>query len=203
MTATAPPKVTPARRRLLRSLPGYDPYKLAGDCWFDSDAGDRVVRFFSGCLKHVKGPMGGKKFVLEGWQEAVVLNLFGWKRPDGSRRFRECLIYVAKKNGKTAWMAGVLLFMLGFDGEPGAEVFSAASSREQASLAFSHAAGRALDDAWARGAQRVGPQPVAAEHGAVGVRLGRACRTAQAARAQDRSTGGVEGGARLVRREPQ
>lgn len=140
-TLTAPPKITKDRRRLLKSLPGYDPFKTRGDCWFDADAADRVVRFFSGCLKHVKGPMAGKPFALEGWQEGVIQNLFGWMRPDGTRRYRECFLYVAKKNGKTAFSAGVLLYMLGFDGEASAEVYSAAASRDQASLVFDHAKG--------------------------------------------------------------
>lgn len=127
--------------RLLRSLPGYDPFAQAGECRFDADAAWRAVEFFRTQIKHVKGERAGKSFALERWQTALVANLLGWILPDGTRRYRECLLYVPKKNGKTAWAAGLLLYMLTEDGEQGAEIYSAASSREQASLVFSHATG--------------------------------------------------------------
>ena len=46
-------------------------------------------------------------FALEPWQEAIMLNLFGWKRPDGTRRYRESLIFVPRKNGKSILAAGI------------------------------------------------------------------------------------------------
>lgn len=125
----------------LRMLPGYDPLAQAGDCYFDADAAEAACAFFGECIRHVKGKEAGQPFVLEPWQRAVVGNLFGWKRPDGSRRYRECFLYVAKKNGKTAFAAGLLLYVLACDGEQGAEVYSAAATRDQAALVFQHAAG--------------------------------------------------------------
>jgi phage terminase large subunit-like protein len=60
--------------------------------------------------------------------------LFGWKRADGSRRFRKGYLEVARKNGKTTLAAGVGLFLAFAEGEPGAEVYSAATKRDQAKI---------------------------------------------------------------------
>jgi len=83
----------------------------------------------------------GAPFKLQPWQQAVTGCLFGWKRPDGTRRYRECFLYVPKKNGKTAWAAGLLLCVQTTDREFGAELYSAASSRDQATLVFAHVVG--------------------------------------------------------------
>lgn len=114
---------------------------LGAGLWFDVEAALRPVRFFRHVLKHVKGPLAGQPFELADWQKAVVGCLFGWKRADGTRRYREALIYVAKKNGKSAFVAGLVLYVMTQDGELGAELYSAAASRDQAAVIFSHAAG--------------------------------------------------------------
>lgn len=108
---------------------------------FDVDAAQHVVDFF-GCLRHSKGEWGaagGRIFVLEPWQVFILANLFGWKRADGTRRFREAYIEVARKNGKTTFIAGIGLYMLLADDEPGAEVYSAATKKDQAKLLFDEA----------------------------------------------------------------
>ena len=116
----------------------YDPTRDAGDCRWDSDAAEKAVGFFPDLLKHVKGFSG--RFDLQPWQRNWIATLFGWKRPDGTRRYRECLAAVPRKNGKTVTAAGLALFTLLADGERGAEVYSAAFSRDQASLVFEPAA---------------------------------------------------------------
>lgn len=124
-------------RKLLRKIPGYDPFADAGDCWFDADAAQLAIDFFPECIKHVKGKkFAGKPFVLEEWQQAIVANLFGWKRPDNTRRYRTAFIFVPRKNGKTTFGSGLVIYVLFCDGEPGAECYSAAADKEQASLAF-------------------------------------------------------------------
>jgi phage terminase large subunit-like protein len=125
-------------------LPGYNPHDQAGECRFDEAAAAYAIAFIEECCKLAKGSAAraaGTPFLLEPWQKAIVANLFGWKRADGTRRYRECLIYVAKKNGKTAFVAAVMLYVLCCDNEFGAELYSAASCKEQASLLFSHAIG--------------------------------------------------------------
>src|SRR5208282_3135284 len=67
-------------------------------------------------------------------------NIFGWYKADGTRRYREIYIEVGRKNGKTTLMAGIGLYMLFADGEPGAEVYSAAYKKDQARIVFEEAA---------------------------------------------------------------
>ncbi len=122
--------------RILRAIPGYDPYETAGDCVFDKDAAQLACDFFPECLQHVKGEWGGRPLVLEKWQKAVIGNIFGWKRPDGARRYREAMLYVPRKNGKTAMAAGIVALTLFCDQEPGAEIYSAAGDRDQATLVY-------------------------------------------------------------------
>lgn len=106
--------------------------------FFDKDAAQRVVDFF-GFLKHSKGEWGGKTFVLEPWQVFILANIFGWMRADGTRRFRKVYIEVARKNGKTTFMAGIGLYLLLMDNEPGAEIYSAATKKDQATIVFDEA----------------------------------------------------------------
>lgn len=105
---------------------------------FDRAAADFVIKFFS-FLQHSKGEWAGQPFKLEPWQMFLVWVLFGWKRADGLRRFRTAYIEVPRKNGKTTLMAGLGLFLLTADGEPGSEVYSAATKRDQAKLLWSEA----------------------------------------------------------------
>lgn len=107
---------------------------------YNSEKAQRVVNFF-GLLKHSKGEWGNTPFVLEPWQVFVLCNLFGWYwKVDGTRRFREAYIEVARKNGKTTFLAGIGLYMLVMDEEPGAEIYSAATKKDQARILFDEAA---------------------------------------------------------------
>lgn len=117
----------------------YDPNEGDHDCIYDPAVAERAVGFFRECLKHTKGPTAGKPFDLEPWQADATRVLFGWLRPDGTRRYRQSYITVPRKNGKTTWAAGLALYMLFADGEAGAQCYCAATDREQASLAFSTA----------------------------------------------------------------
>lgn len=110
------------------------------DIYFDPKAAARAIKFFS-FLKHSKGRnFAGKEFELSDWQEFIIYCLFGWKNPDGSRRFTMSYTEVAKKNGKSTLAAGIGLYMMISDGEPGAEIYSAATMRDQAKIVFNEAA---------------------------------------------------------------
>ncbi len=122
--------------RILRLVPGYDPFESAGDCVFDEEAAELACGFFPDCLSHVKGEWAGTPFVLEDWQKAVIGNTFGWKRPDGTRRYREVFLYIPRKNSKTTMAAGFVIEGLFCEGEPGAEIYSAAGDRDQATLVY-------------------------------------------------------------------
>jgi len=126
---------------IIRLIPGYDPVATAGECRFDEAAARLALDFFEECLRHVKGKLRGQPFKLQPWQQAIVANIFGWKRPDGLRRYREALIYVPRKNGKTTLAAGIINYMLFVDREPGAEIYSAAADRDQARLVWDQVVG--------------------------------------------------------------
>jgi phage terminase large subunit-like protein len=106
--------------------------------WFDRQAAEHALRFF-GFLRHSKGEWAGQPFLLEPWQQFIVWVMFGWKRRDGFRRYRTAYIEVPRKNGKTTMMAGLGLYLMVADGEPGAEVYAAATKRDQAKLCWSEA----------------------------------------------------------------
>ena len=87
--------------------------------WFDSAAAEEIVRFFPRILRHSKGRWAGAPVVLEPWQQFALWSIFGWKREDGTRRFRTSYLEVARKNGKSTLAAGVGLYLVTADGEPG------------------------------------------------------------------------------------
>jgi hypothetical protein len=97
------------------------------------------AKTFFGFLRHSKGEWAGQTFALASWQAFVVGSLFGWQRSDGLRRFRTAYCAVPRKNGKSTLSAGIGLYLLVADGEQGAEIYSAATSRDQARIVFDEA----------------------------------------------------------------
>jgi len=111
-----------------------------GEYWYDPKAAQAACDFFAKYLCLTEGEWAGRPFVLQHWQEHdVVRPLFGWKRADGTRRYRRCFIWIPRKNGKTEFAAGLMLLMLLGDGEPGGQVFSIAAEKDQASIVFNKA----------------------------------------------------------------
>lgn len=110
---------------------------LEGEFWFDEKTASAAVGFFKSHIKLTEGEWSGRPFVLEPWQENdIVRPLFGWKRADGTRRYRRCYVWVARKNGKTELAAGIALLMLLGDAEPAGQVYSMALDKDQASIVF-------------------------------------------------------------------
>lgn len=108
---------------------------------FDAKKADNAVEFFRRYLRHTKGKYAGSPFLLEGWQaDEIIRPLFGTVKDDGTRQYRLAYVEIPRKNGKSEMAAGVALKLLTADGESGAEVYSAASDREQASLVYDVAA---------------------------------------------------------------
>ena len=97
-----------------------------------------VLDFFS-LLRHSKGEWAGEPFVLSPWQAFILFVLFGWKRADGQRRFRVAYVEISRKNGKSTFAAGIGLYLFAADREPGAEVFTAATKRDQARIVHGEA----------------------------------------------------------------
>lgn len=107
--------------------------------FFDPAAAQRAIQFY-GFLKHSKGEWAGCTFELQPWQQFIVGSIFGWMRADGTRRFRVAYVEVPRKNGKSTMCAGIGLYLLVADGEPGAEVYTAATKRDQAKIVWGEAA---------------------------------------------------------------
>lgn len=102
---------------------------------FDEDEAQYAIDYFP-ILKLPDGAGAGGGFELLPWQKFVVGSLFGWKGPDGRRRFHYALVEVARANGKSPLAGGIGMFMLTADGEQGAQVYSAATTRDQAKIVF-------------------------------------------------------------------
>lgn len=125
---------------------------------FDVEAAEYVLRFI-GMLRHSKGKWGrgkGEFIKLEPWQQFIIWVAFGWKRDQserwvektvdgqiqdtrGMRRFRMLYEEVARKNGKSTKAAGLGLLLAFADGEPGAEVYSCGTKRDQARIVHKEA----------------------------------------------------------------
>lgn len=129
-----------------RLIPGYDPFATAGNCVFDEERAQFAIDFIQECCSHVKGALARTKFHLEPWERAIIANLFGWLRPDGTRRYREAFVFLPRKNGKTTLIATIIAYMLYCDGEAGAELYSAAADRDQARLVFEQVRGMISND---------------------------------------------------------
>lgn len=99
---------------------------------FDKIKAARVCAFVE-ALPHIKGKWAGQDIQLSPWQIFIWTTVFGWvRKSDGMRRFREAYIEVPRKNGKSMQAAAVGLYMFAADGEPGAEVYSGATTEKQA-----------------------------------------------------------------------
>lgn len=133
-TIVAGPWVRLAARRHLQDLEhGHQ----RGLTWHP-ERGEHAITFIE-CLRHYQGATAGKPFILSAWQRFVVGVLFGWYTIEGQRRFRIAYVEIGKGNGKTPLAAAVALYGLIADGEAGAEVYSAATSRDQAGICFNDA----------------------------------------------------------------
>ena len=97
------------------------------------------ITFFQRAIRHTVGEWDGQPFDPLPWQQFILWNLYGWFREDGTRRFNYAYITVARKNGKTTLMAGCALAALFFDQEKAAEVYFAATKKDQAKIGFDEA----------------------------------------------------------------
>ena len=106
---------------------------------YDKEKADRAVMFIES-LRHTKGSYYNKPFKLLDWQERLIRDLFGVVKEDGTRQFKQCIAFCAKKNGKSELAAAIALYLLCADHEQRAEIYGAAADRQMASLVFNVAA---------------------------------------------------------------
>ncbi|MEH7534133.1 terminase large subunit [Bacillus toyonensis] len=104
---------------------------------YDSKKANHAIEFIENFCKHSKGKWGGKPIVLEVWQKAFIAAAFGFVHGiDGTRKYREVLLVVARKNGKSTVGSGIGLYLQIADGEPGSEVYAVATKKDQAKLVW-------------------------------------------------------------------
>nr|DAG46114.1 MAG TPA: Large Terminase [Caudoviricetes sp.] len=102
---------------------------------YDDKKAQFVIDFIQQFCKHSKGKWGGKPLLLELWQKAATAALFGFvDKKTGLREYRQMILIVARKNGKSTWAAGIALYLLIADGEAGPEIYSAATKKDQAKI---------------------------------------------------------------------
>lgn len=128
----AGPHVRAACARHLRDL---EVGSQRGLGW-DAAAAERAIGYFRDVLRLAGGEHEGRPFILLPWQAFIVGSIFGWKGPDGYRRFRMAFVESGKGSGKSPLAAGVGLYCMTADNEPRAEIYAAASKRDQAQVLF-------------------------------------------------------------------
>lgn len=107
---------------------------------YDDAKAQYAIDFIQTFCKHSKGKWGGKPVILELWQKAITAALFGFVDKDtGLREYRQLILIVARKNGKSTFASCLGLLLLVADGEAGPEIYSAATKKDQAKIIWSEA----------------------------------------------------------------
>lgn len=110
-----------------------------GRFYFDTAAAAHAVTWIETYCRFAEGEWYGRPFRLARWQRRIVRKLFGWKRADGTRRFRRLWLEVPRKNGKTEFAAALALYLFVGIGDRTAQIYSLASDKDQASIVFKKA----------------------------------------------------------------
>jgi len=98
-----------------------------------------VIEFIENYCRHSKGKYAGKPVILELWEKAMLASVFGFIDIEGNRKYREALLIVGKKNGKSLIASCVGLYLQIGDGEGGSEVYATATMKDQAKIVWQEA----------------------------------------------------------------
>lgn len=119
----------------------------SGEYIYDARKAGKAIRFIEGFCRHHEGRLAPQLIKLELWQKALISVIFGIMDSNGDRRFREVLIVIGRKNGKTLLAAAIACYCAYMDGEYGARIYFAAPKLEQAGLCYDAAYQMILKDA--------------------------------------------------------
>lgn len=111
-----------------------DVKRTNGTWYYSEKRANHIITFFEKYLRHSKGKLGGKKVKLELWEKALFAAAYGFIDINGNRKYHRVVLIVGKKNGKSFIASGVGLYGLIADGEPGPEIYSVATKRDQAKI---------------------------------------------------------------------
>lgn len=122
-------KVYRTYRHIIRQLDAED-----GEYFYSPARANHVIEFIENFCHNSKGKYGGQLVKLELWEKALLATIFGFIDVEGNRQYREALLIVGKKNGKSLLASGVGTYMQVGDGEPGPEVYAVATKKDQAKI---------------------------------------------------------------------
>ena len=108
--------------------------KYPGEYFYSTKRGNHILEFAENFCRHSKGKCGGKRVKLELWEKAHLATVFGFIDIEGNRKYRESILIVGKKNGKSLLASIVGLYMLTADGEMGPEVYAVATKKDQSKI---------------------------------------------------------------------
>lgn len=117
----------------------YDLTNNTSEYYYSHPRANHVIEFIENFCRHSKGKMGGKPVILELWEKALLATVFGFIDIEGCRKYREALLIVGKKNGKSLISSCIGLYLQVGDGEAGPEVYAVATKRDQAKIIWSEA----------------------------------------------------------------
>ena len=103
---------------------------------FSQKKANTAIAFIQQYCRHHEGPLAPQLIRLEVWQKALISVIFGILDENGLRQFRECLVVMGRKNGKTLLDAAIAAYMTFADGEYGGRIFFIAPKLDQSRLAF-------------------------------------------------------------------
>lgn len=138
-----------ALKRQARAAGWKEPWTKADEdallkgCYYSAEEAERPIIFIEKYCRQSKGKWGGQPIILLEWQKKLLRRIFGWLRKNHTRRYRRVYVEISKKNGKSTLAAALELYMLIGDGEPGAEVYTAATTRGQAAIIHKEASSMA------------------------------------------------------------
>tara|TARA_Y100000004_G_scaffold173316_1_gene211059 strand:- start:10420 stop:11970 length:1551 start_codon:yes stop_codon:yes gene_type:complete len=106
--------------------------------YYDETSAERACSFIEQFITHTKGELSQTPITLEDWQkDDIIKPLFGWKHKETNlRKYRTCYVEIPRKNGKSTLAAAIAIYIFFADNERGAEVYSCAGDRNQASIIF-------------------------------------------------------------------
>ena len=108
--------------------------QFPGEYFYSSKRANHILEFAENYCRHSKGKFGGKPVRLELWEKAHLATVFGFVDIEGNRKYRESILIVGKKNGKSLLASVVNLYMLTADGEMGPEVYAVATKKDQSKI---------------------------------------------------------------------
>lgn len=110
-----------------------------GEYFYSAPRANHIIEFAENYCCHSKGKFGGKLVVLELWEKALLATIFGFIDIEGNRKYREAILIVGKKNGKSLLSSIVGLYLQSGDSEAGPEVYAVATKRDQAKIIWMEA----------------------------------------------------------------